>query len=323
MWPCRIRRKFFAKTIRNNKTMDVSVIVPTLNRKGKLSRALKSVYNQSTLPDELVLVDDASKKPVNKSDIPRPPKKLSIHLIRNESTRGPAFSRNKGVESSSCSIIMFLDDDDKWKSYRVENHLSIFKNNIDVGLVYSGVIAKRLKNGTEEIAFKRIPSKEGDIFERMLMKNEIGVTSAVSVKKSVFNRAGKFDESIPACEDYDLWIRCAMVSKVGADKTASVVYSYDDKSFKKGEELPYIKSRNIMISKYKQYAEKCGVFTDRKMKSYMYFRNASVMRRKSLIRSIPWVIKSLKEWPNAKAIILLMPRKVISFAKKLMYIISN
>ncbi|MBW2252653.1 MAG: glycosyltransferase family 2 protein, partial [Deltaproteobacteria bacterium] len=59
---------------------------------------------------------------------------------------------------------------------------------------------------------KRVnPKKRHKKFSGMIFKHSLPLCivspSAVMLKKSLLDKTGVFDESLPACEDYDLWLR--------------------------------------------------------------------------------------------------------------------
>jgi hypothetical protein len=61
----------------------------------------------------------------------------------------------------------------------------------------------------------RIPTAEGKVYEKLLEWDFIGSCSRVSVRKEVLDMVGGFDETLPPCEDWDLWLRVAKVTEVG------------------------------------------------------------------------------------------------------------
>lgn len=90
----------------------VSVIIPTLNRRGLLPYAVRSVLSQTYRKLEIVVVDDHSEIPVTLDIIEHPSSEIKISLIRNDRRRGGAASRNIGWLASAGEYVCFLDDDD-------------------------------------------------------------------------------------------------------------------------------------------------------------------------------------------------------------------
>jgi glycosyltransferase involved in cell wall biosynthesis len=96
--------------------MTVSVVIPTLGR-ASLHRAVQSALAQSTPVSEVIVVAD--------TDLPvcYPPDDR-ITLLRNDSTRGPAASRQRGIEAATGSVIALLDDDDEWHPDKLKRQLA-------------------------------------------------------------------------------------------------------------------------------------------------------------------------------------------------------
>lgn len=99
------------KVSQGQQTASISVIVPTQNRPALLEEAVQSLLAQTQPPAEIVIVDDGSTPPVNGDHLAA---KFGhrIRVVRNETARGLAYSRNLGVETTHCEFITHLDDDD-------------------------------------------------------------------------------------------------------------------------------------------------------------------------------------------------------------------
>lgn len=87
----------------------ISAIIPTYNRPDELKRCLESILNQTRLPDEIIIVDDG--------DLGGFPLREAFEsrgvecIYAQKSVPGVTESRNKAVEMSSGSILVFLEDD--------------------------------------------------------------------------------------------------------------------------------------------------------------------------------------------------------------------
>jgi glycosyltransferase involved in cell wall biosynthesis len=89
--------------------MKSSVIIPTCNRPRELKRCLKSILEQTHLPDEIVVIDDGGLKDMPyRTDF----EQRDIQCkFKNKSQKGLTRSRNLGIKIASGDIVMFLDDD--------------------------------------------------------------------------------------------------------------------------------------------------------------------------------------------------------------------
>jgi glycosyltransferase involved in cell wall biosynthesis len=94
---------------------DVSVIIPTYNSSGTLERALDSVYGQSLLPREIIVVDDGSDDWEQSRLVTAScPDSIPIHFIRMARNEGPSTARNTGISAAVGRYLAFLDSDDVW-----------------------------------------------------------------------------------------------------------------------------------------------------------------------------------------------------------------
>lgn len=298
----------------------VSVLITTHNRPTQVVRALESVLNQSKLPDEIIIVDDASKIPVSKlvqaSDFP-----VSIRIERYETSQGGNKARNWEAEISSGDILMFLDDDDTWEPIKISNQLSIFVQNPDIGLVYSGRLMV-LDTDRDKVLYKLTPKASGQLYPQIFYGNLIGTTSSVAVKKSLFEKVAGFDENQPALQDYELWIRCCKQTIVGHDNSCSVRYTISEEHSQQisGQSNLHLEAVNRILDKYSKEIESQGILKARKIRASMFFIIAKSMRRHSLIKALPWIIKSLLQYPNIKAIGIIIPVRLRQYLLGLSFV---
>ncbi|MFW6015696.1 MAG: glycosyltransferase family 2 protein [bacterium] len=187
----------------------VSVIIPTHNRVNLLKNAVNSVLNQTYKKFELLIVDDASTD--DTINYIKNIKDNRINFIRNEISKGGSGARNVGIKKAKGEYIAFLDDDDEWKKDKLQKQINLFKQDEEVGLVYTGA---EIIYTNYKLKYKNLPSIKGNISEKILIKNYIGTTSSVIVKREILDETGYFDEELPALQDYDLWVRICQLTKI-------------------------------------------------------------------------------------------------------------
>ncbi len=178
----------------------VSVIIPTYNRGWILKEAIDSVLAQDFLDFELIVVDDGSND--NTPDILEAYQE-DIIIVR-QNNKGVSAARNRGIASASGDFIAFLDSDDLWLPEKLSRQVEFFNSNPDAMICQTEEIW--IRNGVRVNPKKRHKKFSGMIFEHSLSLCLVS-PSAVMIKKSLFEEVGLFDESLPACEDYDLWLR--------------------------------------------------------------------------------------------------------------------
>lgn len=178
----------------------VSVIIPTYNRGWILQEAIESVLAQEFDDFELIVVDDGSTD--NTRDILNQYKEDI--LICRQPHQGVSAARNRGLDSASGSLIAFLDSDDLWLPDKLSAQIAFFDSHAEALICQTG--ETWIRNRVRVNPKKRHQKFSGDIFQNSLALCLIS-PSAVMLKRSLFKEVGAFDESLPACEDYDFWLR--------------------------------------------------------------------------------------------------------------------
>lgn len=188
----------------------VSVIIPSYNRKNVLERAIRSVLAQTFTDYELIVVDDGSDDDTSNLELLKTQKK--VHFLRLSLKHGVSKARNFGVSNSKGQWIAFLDSDDEWLPQKLEKQVNWIKCNPQYRIVQTNEIW--IRNGKRVNIPKTHRKFQGDLFEASLLRCMI-TPSSVMIKHELFNEVGGFNESLPACEDYDLWLRICCKESVG------------------------------------------------------------------------------------------------------------
>jgi glycosyltransferase involved in cell wall biosynthesis len=178
----------------------VSVVVPTFNRAGLLGRALRSVFGQTRPADEVIVVDDGSTDDTGERvqrDFP------GVRYLRQDQ-RGVSAARNRGVVAAEGEWIAFLDADDEWRRAKLERQLAALGDHPGCLICHTDEIW--IRRGQRVNPRKRHAKAGGYIFQRCLPRCAIS-PSSVLIHRTLLDEVGGFDETLPACEDYDLWLR--------------------------------------------------------------------------------------------------------------------
>lgn len=185
-----------------------SVIIPTYNRHSLTKRAIESVLNQSHTDYEILVIDDGST-----DTTPQLEKefKSRIHYVR-QNNRGVSAARNRGIQLSRSAYCAFLDSDDQWRHKKLESHAAYIHENPQILLHQCEEIW--IRHGKRVNPWKKHLKREGYIFIDSLELCLISPSSVVA-HKDLFQKYGTFDENLPACEDYDLWLRITPFERVG------------------------------------------------------------------------------------------------------------
>jgi glycosyltransferase involved in cell wall biosynthesis len=197
--------------------MSVSVIIPTYNSH-YLREALDSVFAQSLLPSEIILVDSSPDSTLSTL------KDYRDHIVYfHQSPQGVSAARNFGLQKAQGKYLALLDADDVWLADKLQKQVSLLERNQGIGFSFSTVW--NLINGEQG----KIPSEpffppalrrwivkgiqhEGAVsglaYDLLLDVNCIA-TSSLVIRRDAIDKIGLFDESLNNGEDYDFELRLA------------------------------------------------------------------------------------------------------------------
>jgi GT2 family glycosyltransferase len=188
-----------------------TVVIPAYQAEATLADAVESVLVQSAADLDLLIVDDGSTDATSavaneyRSD-PR------VTVIR-QANSGLAASRNAGIARAQTEFVAFLDADDLWMPRFLEVTGSLLEANPDAGFAYADGwafddVTRRVRRASV-MARQRPPTPPPDNAEDFLLElvERNFILAEATVRRSALDSTGPFDESLPAVEDYDLWLR--------------------------------------------------------------------------------------------------------------------
>jgi glycosyltransferase involved in cell wall biosynthesis len=199
-----------------SKTPMVSVIIPTYNRGWIVKEAIDTVLEQDFDDYELIVVDDGSD-----DNTPAILKAYGKKItVLHQPNKGVSAARNHGIAAASGRLIAFLDSDDLWLPRKLSAQVKFFKDHPDA--VVNQTQEHWIRDGVRVNPKIKHHKFSGMIFERSLALCLVS-PSAVMIQKSLFGTVGVFDEDLPACEDYDLWLRISCRYPVHLIETALII----------------------------------------------------------------------------------------------------
>ena len=207
--------------------MNVSAVIPTFNRGHCLLRAINSVLAQTTPVDEIIVVDDGSDDKTYdllvKSELLDMRGQLPNIRYLYQENKGVSAARNLGIKEAENEYIALLDSDDAWNETKIERQaLKLEKKNFSCRITHTEEIW--LKDGQRINPKKKHKKSGGFIFEKCLPLCCIS-PSSVLLHRTLFNDYGFFDEKLPACEDYDMWLRlCAFEEVLFVEEALTIKY---------------------------------------------------------------------------------------------------
>ena len=196
----------------------VSAIVPTYNRAACLGRALASVLSQDYRPLELVVIDDGSgdATPAVIAEfraLAANARHGAVDFIDlRQDNRGVSAARNAGIRAAHGEWIALLDSDDEWRPEKLSRQMADLAAHPGLRIGQTGEIW--IRRGVRVNPPERLRKTAGDLFAASLDRCAISPSAAV-MRRGLLDEVGLFDESYPACEDYELWLRIACRHAVG------------------------------------------------------------------------------------------------------------
>jgi glycosyltransferase involved in cell wall biosynthesis len=194
------------------------VVIPTRDRWPQLTVAgLPAALAQEQVDHEVVVIDDGSSDGTS-------PGLAGLHeprlrVLRNDSPRGVAAARNRGLAEARAEWVAFLDDDDLWSPDKLRAQLAAADSGAD--FVYAGGVV----TDPEGRPLRDSPAPEpGTLARALARRNVIGGPSAVMVRTDTLRRLGGFDERFSLLADWELWIRLARIGSPAACRQPLVGY---------------------------------------------------------------------------------------------------
>ncbi len=200
-----------------NQSPAVSVIIATFNYSQYLPHALNSLKEQSFIDWECIVVDDGSTDDTSQIVRDFRQRDSRFRYIWQPNS-GPSLARNTGLARSNGRYIQFLDGDDLIQPNKLLLHVAYLEANPSVDLVYGA--AQYFSDTIPEHSFYSRSHKNDSWMPKIsgtgrhliqhLLENNIMVIEAALLRRHVINTIGGFDESLPALEDWEYWLRCAL-----------------------------------------------------------------------------------------------------------------
>jgi glycosyltransferase involved in cell wall biosynthesis len=206
------------KSTIDKKKFTIDVIIPTYNCSNYILNAIKSIEEQTYIPEKIIVVDDGSSD--NTIDIVANYKSSIIVEYYKKENGGPNSARNLALKYAKSDFVAFLDADDEWEINKLEEQINVFTQSKynNLGVVYCNYsMIDEKGNYTDKYLIYRIDTNwKGMIYDKLLLKNYIiSSASGVLIKRECFEKTGLFDETLRIGEDWDMWLRI------------SEFYSYD------------------------------------------------------------------------------------------------
>lgn len=182
----------------------ISVIIPAYNAEKTVQETVESVLNQTFRDFELIVVDDGSKD--STVEIIAKIADRRLRLVTH-SHGGANRSRNLGLSQAIGSYVSFLDADDLWTPDKLESQLKALAANPEAAVAYSWT--DRIDESGQFLRRGGYISVDGNVLAKLLIVNFVENGSNPLIRREAVLAVNGFDESLSACQDWDLWLKLA------------------------------------------------------------------------------------------------------------------
>lgn len=206
----------------------ISVVIPVRNREASVSFAIDSALCQTLRVHEIIVVNDGStdgtadilNKISQSNPIVRP-----IHL---PSASGAAAARNVGIKNARSVWIAFLDSDDAWLPEKLERQVNAVSHSTDIVGVFTGIRYVPRVGSILSPYYDYVPDAEINL-SSLRQLNHLSSTSTALIRRSLLSEIGGFDEKLPSCQDWDLWLRLAEQGNLHLLRAPLTLCSYENR----------------------------------------------------------------------------------------------
>lgn len=217
--------------------VEVSVIIPTYNRRELVQRAIGTVLAQTREVQEIVVIDDGSTDGTGDALAQAFGDRI---LYVRQVNRGVSAARNQGLRIARGRFLALLDSDDEWLPEKTQRQVEWLQDRPEFGMVLCDVI-RTDSTGKPVDRFRRREQMpiDGDVLRWVLLNPALAPASAM-MRREVYESVGGFDESLPTGEDLDFHLRVAARWPIGVvdvalvhamrghDGLSSLARTYDD-----------------------------------------------------------------------------------------------
>jgi len=288
----------------------VSVIIPSYNRAAYIEAAINSALDQTYGSVEVVVVDDGSTDgSYEKLQQWEERGKLVLLTHPERRNRGQSASINLGIQQATGSYIAILDSDDMFAKEKLADQVAFLEANPETGMVYGQGHAV---DADGNFLFKVPGDGHQELSDpnRLLLDCYMALPGGSLVRRSVFEKAGLFEESFRAGQDHDMAIRIMEATKCAyLPKLAFYYRKHDDSISVKGLERRWLTGLEILRRANERYPYMRS--TIRKRKAVLQFRlGQTYWRERRKAKALPHLISSGLLDP-ARALMVLIGREQV------------
>lgn len=303
----------------------VSVIVPSFNRLRFLRPAIESAFAQTFTDWELIIADDGS-DPETRQYLQSLANQPRVRVLWLSHSGRPAIVRNAALLSAVGEYVAFLDSDDLWAAGKLERQLAALRARPNCRWCYTAFL--RVDAGgtpLEEEMWRPWVPYEGDIFEQVVTTRAAIRTPSVVASRQLIAQAGGFDEALPSAEDYDLWMRLALLSEVAiVDEPLVYVRLHDENLTREWQSAYFGRDRSLNLGQQLVDAARRPLLREERMRNALKLAathwqlGAQGRALRALWRSLPFCWTYPRWWLGVLKTVLRphLPQRLLEFYRE-------
>ena len=237
-----------------NPSSNISVVIPAYNAAGTIAKCVESVFEQTMLPREIIIVDDGSTDDIKSALSPI----MDNIVFVSQSNQGSSVARQAGTNLASSDYVTYLDADDTWPLEKLRKLTDITENNsvhfllgdLDRVIIHQDGREEKLPKNTSFFPdarreYRKYPTAyRENVYElppekalNLLLAGFPVFPSTMLVRKKSVLSVGGWDERFRRCQDFDVGIKLAKKFPLFfIDEVQATLGIHDGNS----EELAYI-----------------------------------------------------------------------------------
>jgi glycosyltransferase involved in cell wall biosynthesis len=274
--------------------IEFSVVIPLYNKEKSICSTIESVLNQTHSYFELIIVNDGSTD--NSLKVAKSFKDPRINII-SKLNGGVSSARNKGIEMSQKEFIIFLDADDLWLPFCLEEFCKLIMEfpEAEVYCTNYNMTGKDLRGSDRRYFVSDYFYTSAFYLAKWSIP--IMITGCVSIRRTLFNEIGYFKQNITHGEDVEMWERLAEKYKIAKSEVVTTEYRtetenraslVDERLKLKADQIDFKRNRAQCKSQKLYY----GVQSVFELKS-VFFTKKSTSYLRSQINFIDWMFRGI------------------------------
>lgn len=226
-----------------SRVFKISVCIPCYNQARYIENAIESIKIQRMNDVEIIIVDDGSGDETallaNRKDV----------KYIYQSNKGLSAARNTGLRAALGKYITFLDADDVYLPGAFEAAIEVLETKPELSFVYGDY--QLIDSQLNLIAEVNIEEKVNN-YEELLKKNFIAMHATVFYRRDRIIKIGGFNESLKACEDYEIYLRIVRNNQIGKYPRTAAGYRQHESNMT-GDPSLMLKSSLIVLNGESSY----------------------------------------------------------------------